>query len=130
MDLFEHCDDAMLPGDAVLLVYPPDWSDRAAHGRVTRRWRASVDTLVVLWEAAPPSLREAVVPREELRHEGRCPETFGPGERVRVEGPETALARGTTGRVVAINAEGWVAVAPDGTVDTLGHVRRADLRHL
>ena len=33
-------------------------------------------------------------------------------------------------RVVAINAEGWVAVVPDGTIDTIAHVQRADLEHL
>ncbi len=130
MDLFEHCHDAMLPGDAVLLVRPAEWSDRATRGRVTRRWRACADTLVVRWEAAPPSLREAVVPRDELRHEGRCPASFGPGDRVRVAAPAAALARGTTGRVVALNAAGWLAVVPDGTIDTLGHVRRAELEHL
>ena len=47
-----------------------------------------------------------------------------------MEAPAAALARGTTGRVVAINAEGWVAVAPDGTIDTIAHVQRADLEHL
>jgi hypothetical protein len=108
MDLFEHCHDAMLPGDAVLLVRPAEWSDRAAHGRETRRWRASADILVVRWEAAPPCLREAVVSRDELRHAGRCPEPFGPGDRARVAA---------------------LAVVPDGTIDTLGHVRRADLEH-
>ncbi len=41
-----------------------------------------------------------------------------------------ALARGTTGRVMAINAEGWLAVVPDGTIDTLAHVRRADLERV
>lgn len=130
MDLFEHCHDAMLPGDAVLLVRPAEWSDRAAHGRVLRRWRACADTLVVRWEAAPPSVREAVVAREELCHEGRCPEPFGWGDRVRVAAPAAALARGATGHVVAINAEGWLAVVPDGTIDTIAHLRRADLERL
>ena len=106
MDTSDRYRDAMLPGDEVVSVRPAEWSDRARRGRVTRRWRACADTIIVEWEAARP------------------------GERVRVDVPGAVLPRGTTGRVVAINAEGWVAVAPDRTIDTIAHVRRADLGHL
>ena len=130
MDVFEPCHDAMLPGDEVVLLQPADWSDRAPQGRVTRRWRSSPDRLVVEWDAAPASLHEVVVPRRELRHQGRCPEGIRAGDRVRIEVAGAELPRGTTGRVVAINVEGWIAVAPDYTLDTIAHVQRADLGHI
>ena len=70
------------------------------------------------------------MPRDELRHWGRCPPSFGPGDRVRVAVPAAALARGITWRVVVLNAAGWLAVVPDGSIDTLDHLCRADPEHL
>ncbi len=127
MDMFSRCADPMLPGDEVVAVQPAEWSDGAAHGRVVRRWHACPDLLVVAWEHAPPFQREAIIPRRDLRHEGRCPERLRPGERVRVARTGAALPRGTTGRLIAVNPEGWAVVVPDGSVDTVARVWHADL---
>ncbi len=127
MDMLTRCHDEILPGDDVVSVRPADWSDGAARGRVARRWPAEPDAFLVEWDDAPPSEIHAIVARRELRHEGRCPDALAPGDRVRVRRSGAPLPVGTTGRIAAITAEGWIAVVPDGTVDTVVRVRRVDL---